>query len=1020
MAGEIPPILVQIQADVANLKAGLAQAESSLKGLDDNVNKTGGAFDGFTSRLKQVGATLGVTFAASQVVSFFKESIAAAVEAEQAQSRLRTILLNTGGATEAQIVALNKQAEALAKVGVVSKENITVTQSQLATFDLQGKTINALTPAILDYVTAEKGATASADDFRSMTNGLAQALNGNFASLTKQGFVLSENQKKLLTTGTESERAAALTEILNSTYKDFNKTLAQTPEGRIIKLKQEFGDVKEEIGAALLPVMEKFMSFLSKTVIPGLEKLIEFIKENITELKAFVITLGIGATAWGIYTLAVKRATIAEKALQLVQKANPIGIIITAVALLVAGMVKLFKSNETFRKAVITMAKTALTAFASIIPIIARVYEAILKVVTGPMRAFLTALSKLPGVGKFAKAALDIVNKGLDGISKFGDKASKKAKELAANLDKVGKAAKKSKKDMDEMGKGDPFKGSKDPAGEMSKDEKKRLDKVTGLQKKIAGIYEKMQEAIEEAQEKAAEALVRRNERMAEAHERYHEKVAELNEEYQEALTEAQERYDETVKDARERNAENLIEIQKDYNQKVKDLEERREETVANLRQNAAEKLASLEENYQERITELRKNAEEKAADIVRAGAEKRQSILQQSIDRLRSAFASGTAFNIAEMFKETSTGEGLLENLRKKLEAAKQLQQNAATLAAQGYSQTFIEQVVKAGPEAGNKIAEALAQAGPESTNELQSLYKQLEDLNATGLDALGEAMNAGGNLATRELIKAYEDANVEIKEKLSELNTDLQDNLTKAHRDYAAQVAATNAELNKGLQKAQEDFDKAMADAARIRDERIADSLNALNKALVKAEEDLLDAQLKAKKRLDEGLAEAAKTLANELAAAQAEYESAIKEINKRLNEQLEDLHKQLAEAAKELAALGAVKEAQEAIAQAPVAPVISPVPSPVGVVTATGTPTGTPIPIRAVTADGSIASFRAGEEKSMAGLTITQNFTNVTADAWDIHEKTLSAIRYGQAVTPKPTPRRMTAQEIAQRAR
>jgi phage-related protein len=125
------------------------------------------------------------------------------------------------------------------------------------------------------------------------------------------------------------------------------------------------------------------------------------------------------------------------------KKANPIGIIITAVALLTAGMVKLFKSNETFRNAVIAMAKAALTAFASIIPMVAKVFEAIMKIITGPLRLFLTGLSKLPGVGKLAKGGLDLINKGLDGISDFGDKAAKKAKELTADLDKLAKQGKK-------------------------------------------------------------------------------------------------------------------------------------------------------------------------------------------------------------------------------------------------------------------------------------------------------------------------------------------------------------------------------------------------------------------------------------------------------------------------------------------------------------------------------------------------------------------------------------------------
>jgi hypothetical protein len=102
------------------------------------------------------------------------------------------------GATDEQIASLNAQAEALEKVGVVTGGNITQTQSQLATFNLQTETIKTLTPAILDYVTAEKGAAAGADEFKQMTNGLAQALNGNFGSLTRVGFVIDENTKKIV------------------------------------------------------------------------------------------------------------------------------------------------------------------------------------------------------------------------------------------------------------------------------------------------------------------------------------------------------------------------------------------------------------------------------------------------------------------------------------------------------------------------------------------------------------------------------------------------------------------------------------------------------------------------------------------------------------------------------------------------------------------------------------------------------------------------------------------------------
>jgi hypothetical protein len=74
----------------------------------------------------------------------------------------------------------------------------------LQPFNLQTDTIKKLTPAILDYVTAEKGATASASEFKSMTNGLAQALNGNFASLTRVGFVIDEVTRNIIKNGTEA------------------------------------------------------------------------------------------------------------------------------------------------------------------------------------------------------------------------------------------------------------------------------------------------------------------------------------------------------------------------------------------------------------------------------------------------------------------------------------------------------------------------------------------------------------------------------------------------------------------------------------------------------------------------------------------------------------------------------------------------------------------------------------------------------------------------------------------------
>jgi hypothetical protein len=73
-------------------------------------------------------------------------------------------------------------------------------------------------------------------------------LNGNFSSLTRVGFVIDENTKKQIKSGNESERAQAIIDVLNSTYKDFNKNLRATPAGQMQVLANAAEDAQTIIG----------------------------------------------------------------------------------------------------------------------------------------------------------------------------------------------------------------------------------------------------------------------------------------------------------------------------------------------------------------------------------------------------------------------------------------------------------------------------------------------------------------------------------------------------------------------------------------------------------------------------------------------------------------------------------------------------------------------------------------------------------------------------------------------------
>jgi hypothetical protein len=880
MASTLPPLLIQLVADVSQLKTGLAQAQSAIKGVDDNVKKSSTGMSNFVGNLKKVGAALGTTFAASQVAAFAKESIMAASNMAESLSKVQVVF----GEGAAEVEAFGKSAA----------QNLGI--SNQAALEAAGTYGNLFQAFGLGQAESQKMSTSLvqlAADMASFNNtsidqaitALRSGLSGETEPLKRFGVALSEVRLKeealrmgliKTTSGTlpvAIKSQAAYSLILKDTalaQGDYART-ADGTANTMKTLQAKMEDAKVALGDALMPAFRGLLKILD-LLIPVLTKVGEFFKNNQAEVKAFAITVGVLGAAWAAYTVVIKAAIIQQKILNLVQKLNPIGLIVIAVGLLVAGMVKLWNSSETFRKAVIAMAKVALNAFAAIIPMVGQVFEVIMKVVTGPLRSLLLVLSKLPGVGKYAKAGLDIMNKGLDGISDFAKAASNKAKDLAAGLDKMGAAADKNGKKVEKA-----TKGSKDKPG--------------GVDPKTA---EAAKEAAEKAKDRAEKMLDIETDfinKSIEAHEKYQEKVADLHKAYGEAIAEAEEA-------DRERRAD----AQKTYDAAVVDAQKVHTQAMVDIAKDYAKKTADIEATLQRKLIDLRQAAAVKSADLRVKAAEKEASIIQQSVDRLRSAFASGTSFSLTEAFKGKTSG-GLLDQMKKELDAAKKLQEGAAYLAGQGYAQTFIEQVVKAGPEVGNQMLDELKKSSPEQQKEIQDTFMSLESIQDTGLDTLAKSMSNGANLATSELRQAYDQVAIDLKNSLAEVD-----------RELLASLAEAQAEYTTAMEAAKADRDSRMLEAANALQTAIAEAKARLDASLAESAAILQKAREEAQKKLNEGLAEAQKVLQKALIDAQLAYQKAIDEISATTAQKLTALKAQLAAVA---AATAALQSAQSAYA-------------------------------------------------------------------------------------------------------
>jgi hypothetical protein len=205
-------------------------------------------------------------------------------------------------------------------------------------------------------------------------------------------------------------------------------------------------------------------------------------------------------------------------------------------------------------------------------------------------------------------------------------------------------------------------------------------------------------------------------------------------------------------------------------------------EKVQKVIQKAQKAIASAEAAYAKTRFELTKDAENDILQLRKDATKAQEQLAKESQKRLTSAFANATKLSLGDLFDRTTTTEietqvrkisstltlsvsretekvafssvsNIIQGLGKRLGEAKRLLSNASLLASEGFSQTFIEQVVETGAETGNALADAILGASPESKAEMKRLFGELETVSETGMDSIAEEIYNKFGLATREL---------------------------------------------------------------------------------------------------------------------------------------------------------------------------------------------------------------------------------------------------------------------------
>jgi hypothetical protein len=916
VAGEIPGLNIQVTIDSTGVTAGVSRVTDGLKSIENQTRTTGSALTNFKNIAVGVFGGNLLTQGLIETQKGLVDMIKAVTDAQAGLAKLSTALNNAKQNTAANREEIDKTSQSMSNLGFETADTDQA-YSNLVT------STGSVTEATKLMSMAADLARYKHESLATAATTLARGTQGSVKAFKELGISLD-------TTLPKNEAIAKAFDELNQKIGGQAVAYTDTFAGKLDIMKSKLNDATVAIGSALLPVLSNLMTIvmdvgteIGKLYDTYIKPLTDFVKENAAAFEVLIGVLGGAYVAFKTYEIgmnlfkaaqivyiamtsgmtaaqtaltfateagsdATKAMTVVQAALNAVMEANPIGLVVVAVAALAAGFVLAWNHIKPFRDAVVDVASVAVRGFGDFIQILGDVVTAIEKVVTGPLKLMLEAMSHLPIVGKGAKDALSAINTGVSDTGKFFDSSATSIVNMGKSLDDL-KNKKISLNDIFGGGAtettlanaggtstgGDTGVTGAVPGGNTTKAAvaaaKKDVTQLTADSKQVNTIYNDMTTALKDYATKYATLQDDKNKRDIAANDAYQKAVTAANDTYDKAMSSAQESFDATSIKAHQTYTDTVTKINDTFQ---------------------ASSLAALT-TYNDSVQKATDANNAAVLKLNTDAADKQQALVDKSKAELTDAFQKATTVDLGKSF--TGTATGLAQSLQDQLDQMKQLAADAAKLGGLGYSQQFIQQVVSQGPVLGDQMAQSLIDAQPGTTKQIQNLFDQIQDISSTGLNNLADSLNQNGILADQSLQAQY-----------NQVGTDLQ-----------TALANQQSTFNDSLAAAKTTYDDAITKATQTQQDALAAAQDTLDQTIADATEKLQTAQAAAKTALDDSLATASQTLQDALTASQTTFDQAVSALHDSTMSKLNDLQAKLEAVATAMSNLGVAGQASAGLA-------------------------------------------------------------------------------------------------------
>lgn len=268
----------RLQSANQKLKGQQQAVKDVLGQTTDNADRAAKSTNSWTDALKKAITVAAAYGAGRAVVQFFKDSITEARESEAVMRQTEAAIKSTGGAAKVTAAQIGDLATSLSNKTAMDDEAIQSAENLLLTFTNirneagQGNDIfNQATKTVLDL------STAMGMDLNSSALMLGKALNDPIAGMTalgRAGVQLTQAQKDSIKSMVEMGDTLGAQKLLLAEVAKQVGGSAEALATPAEKAKVAWGNFKEQVGTALIPIIDKLANVAMDKVLPAFEKAI--------------------------------------------------------------------------------------------------------------------------------------------------------------------------------------------------------------------------------------------------------------------------------------------------------------------------------------------------------------------------------------------------------------------------------------------------------------------------------------------------------------------------------------------------------------------------------------------------------------------------------------------------------------------------------------------------------------------------------------------------------------------------